>query len=80
MAAGIALLVPGCGAQQPPIGATQWLGKSRSEIVQALGEPTSAVPLEDTGGEMLIYARRGEKHYVFETAPGGRAAKAVEVK
>ncbi len=60
--------------------ASEWIGKNRAEVVQRLGEPSQAVPLIETGGEMLIYAHRGQTHYVFETAPGGVIDKAAVVK
>jgi hypothetical protein len=56
------------------------MGKYRGEVVKRLGEPTEAIPLIETGGELLIYAHPGQTHYVFETAPGGIIDKAVVVK
>jgi hypothetical protein len=77
----------GCSALQPApetpaekAQASQWIGKRRSEVVRKLGEPTEAVPLVETGGEMLIYAHRGQTHYVFESAPGGVIDKAAVVE
>jgi hypothetical protein len=60
--------------------ASEWIGRNRAEVVKQLGEPTEAVPLVETGGEMLIYAHRGRTHYVFATAPGGVIDKAAVVK
>jgi outer membrane protein assembly factor BamE (lipoprotein component of BamABCDE complex) len=54
--------------------ASEWVGKTRGEVVKKLGEPISAVPVDTTGGEMLFYA-----HYVFESAPGGFIIKATPV-
>ncbi len=76
----ITLVLGACApTQQPDTVASSWIGKRRREVVAALGQPTQITPL-DSGGEILIYAKSGQKHYVFETAPEGLVAKAVEVK
>lgn len=88
MLVGSALMVAlaGCFAQQPtpgtrqPVPASYFIGKYRSDVVKRLGEPTDAVPLIETGGELLIYAHPGQTHYVFESAPGGIIDKAVVVR
>jgi Ni/Co efflux regulator RcnB len=59
--------------------AKQWLGKRRHEVVAAFGQPTQETPL-DSGGEILTYAKSGQKHYVFEMSPEGLIDRAVEVK
>jgi hypothetical protein len=82
----MAATVGACSAQQPapatgsPVPASYFMGKYRGEVVKRLGEPTEAIPLIETGGELLIYAHPGQTHYVFETAPGGIIDKAVVVK
>jgi hypothetical protein len=53
---------------------SEWIGKTRREVVEKLGMPLSAVPVDSTGGEMLFYS-----HYVFESAPGGVIVKATPV-
>ncbi len=70
--------VPETSAEQAE--ASEWIGKNRAEIVKKLGAPTAAIPLIETGGELIIYAHRGQTHYVFETAPGGVIDKAAVVK
>jgi hypothetical protein len=80
----MAATVGACSAQQrapaAPWPASYFIGKYRDEVVRRLGEPTDAIPLNDTGGQLLIFAHPGQTHYVFETAPGGIIAKAVVVK
>ncbi len=73
-------------AQQTPVAAatpaafgqktagSEWIGKTRGEVVKKLGMPLSAVPVDSTGGEMLFYT-----HYVFESAPGGNIIKVTPV-
>ncbi len=70
----------GCAAQPSNAAASEWIGKRRHEVLDKLGEPTSATPLIETGGELLIYAKSGQPHYAFETGPDGRVVKAAELK
>ncbi|MGH7780653.1 MAG: hypothetical protein ACREQR_12580 [Candidatus Binataceae bacterium] len=72
------LAIAGCAASQEQ-SQSEWLGKTRGDLAAKMGEPKSAVPLTDTGGEMLFYSYGGH-HYVFETAPDGNVDKAVEVR
>lgn len=55
----------------------QWKGRNRVELTQQMGQPKEAVPLTDTGGEMLYYSYEGH-HYVFETDPQGNIISAVQ--
>ena len=43
----------------------EWIGKDRKEVVEEMGEPTLAVPME-SGGEELYFSHQGHKYY-FET-------------
>lgn len=43
----------------------EWIGKDRKELVEKLGEPTLAVPME-SGGEELYFSYQGHKYY-FQT-------------
>ena len=56
--------------------AVQFLGKDRVQITKILGEPKGAIPMTDTGGEMLFYSYQGH-HYVLETNPLGVVDVAV---
>ncbi|MHB8381578.1 MAG: hypothetical protein ACYDC3_04460 [Candidatus Binataceae bacterium] len=71
------LAMAGCAGQEQS--ETQWIGKTRSDLVATMGEPKSAVPMTDTGGEMLFYAYNGH-HYVFELNPDGKINKAVQTR
>jgi hypothetical protein len=44
-----------------------------------MGQPKEAVPMTDTGGEMLYYSYEGH-HYVFETDPLGKITSAVQTR
>jgi hypothetical protein len=56
-----------------------WKGKNRVELANQMGQPKEAVPLTDTGGEMLYYSYEGH-HYVFETDPQGNIISAVQTR
>jgi hypothetical protein len=56
--------------------AAQFLGKDRVQITKIMGEPKGAIPMTDTGGEMLFYSYQGH-HYVLETNPLGVVDAAV---
>jgi hypothetical protein len=43
----------------------EWIGKDHKELVEKLGEPTLAVPME-SGGEELYFSYQGHKYY-FQT-------------
>lgn len=60
-------------------GVAEWKGRNRVELAQLMGQPKEAVPLTDTGGEMLYYSYEGH-HYVFETDPQGNIISAVQTK
>lgn len=47
------------------------------ELTTKLGPPTSVQPLLETAGQLIIYARPGEPHYVFETGPNGKIVSAA---
>jgi hypothetical protein len=68
----VASSTPAASGQK--IAGSEWIGKTRREVVEKLGMPLSAVPNDSTGGEMLYYT-----HYVFESAPGGFIVKATPV-
>jgi hypothetical protein len=55
---------------------SQWIGKTLSDVETDLGQPTSTMQLAQTSGYMIIYARPGEPHYVFETGPNGKIVSA----
>ncbi len=79
--AAMTVALSGCTAQhaeQEDV-AKNWVGKRRREVVAEFGPPTQETPL-DSGGEILMYAKSGQKHYVFEMSPEGRIDKAVEVR
>jgi hypothetical protein len=57
----------------------QWVGKNRVELANQMGQPKEAVPMTDTGGEMLYYSYEGH-HYVFETDPRGNISSAVQTR
>lgn len=57
----------------------EWKGKNRVQLANQMGQPKEAVPLTDTGGEMLYYSYEGH-HYVFETDPLGNITSAVQTR
>lgn len=48
----------------------QWLGREASQVIKTLGTPSQVYEMKDTGGEMLVYVRPHQKHYVFQVDPG----------
>ena len=44
----------------------EWIGKDRKELVEQMGEPTLAIPMQSGGGEELYFSYQGHKYY-FET-------------
>ncbi len=56
-----------------------WIGKDRAALANQMGQPKEAVPMTDTGGEMLFYSYEGH-HYVFETGPDGLITSAVQTR
>jgi hypothetical protein len=78
--AAILVLLVGCAPEQTSSARSEWIGKRRHDLIAALGEPTSATPLIQTGGELIIYAKSGQPHYAFETGPDGKVVKAAEMK
>jgi hypothetical protein len=78
--AAILVLLVGCAPQQSSSAGSEWIGKRRRDLIAALGPPTSATPLIETGGEVIIYAKSGQPHYAFETGPDGKVLKATEMK
>ncbi len=67
--------VPTSSAQRPR--ASDWIGRTMPELTTKLGPPTSVQPLLETAGQLIIYARPGEPHYVFETGPNGKIVSAA---
>ncbi len=54
----------------------EWVGKTLPELTARLGQPTSVQPLLETTGQLVIYARPGAPHYVFETGSNGKIVSA----
>ena len=84
LAIGLAAICGGCILEQAEEeesrkAAAQYLGKDRVQIEKIMGRPNEAVPLTDTGGEMLFYSYQGH-HYVFETNPLGVVDSAVRTR
>jgi hypothetical protein len=44
----------------------EWIGKDRKELVEKMGEPSLAIPMQAGGGEELYFSYQGHKYY-FET-------------
>jgi hypothetical protein len=81
---GLAALATGCVLQQAEQeesrkAAAQFLGKDRVQITNIMGNPKEAVPMTDTGGEMLFYSYDGH-HYVLETNALGVVDSAVRTR
>ena len=81
LAISLTLIAAGCVLEQAEQdesrkAAAQFLGKDRVQITKILGEPKEAIPMTDTGGEMLFYSYQGH-HYVLETNPLGVVDSAV---
>jgi hypothetical protein len=77
----VATIATGCVLEQAEQdesrkAAAQFLGKDRVQITRIMGEPKEAIPMTDTGGEMLFYSYQGH-HYVLETNPLGVVDVAV---
>jgi len=81
IALGLMALTAGCTtpSQESRSAVAQWIGKNRVDLTNQMGQPKSAVPLTDTGGEDLFYSYQGH-HYVFETGPDGQIISAVQTK
>jgi hypothetical protein len=73
---GLTILAAGCTAQESRSAEAQWIGKDRVQLSNQMGQPTEAVPMTDTGGEMLFYSWQGH-HYVFDVGPDGKINSAV---
>lgn len=82
-------LLGGCAQLMPPSGpqpsqqteqhvAHEWIGKRLKDVTSALGTPTTVQYMQETGGQLIIYAHPGQKHYVFETGPSGEIVSATE--
>lgn len=59
--------------------ANKWIGMTIADLQKKLGQPTTSQMLQETTGMMLIYAKPGQTHYVFETGPDGKVRKATVV-
>ncbi len=58
-----------------------WIGKNISQAEKEFGTPTSSEQLIETGGMLVIYARKKDPvHFVFETDSGGTIVKAARVE
>jgi len=86
LAMGVMLMLGACVSHQPWITTpsqettqAQWIGRDRVELAHQMGQPKEAVPMTDTGGEMLYYSYEGH-HYVFETDPLGKITSAVQTR
>jgi hypothetical protein len=81
LAVGLALAMAACTtpAQESRSAVSQWIGKDRVSLANQMGQPKEAVPMTDTGGEMLFYSYEGH-HYVFETGPDGLINSAVQTR
>ena len=81
--AALLMTAAGCsyfqGATAPESSLPQWIGKNRTDLAQQMGQPKEAVPMSDTGGEMLFYGYEGH-HYVFETGADGKINSAVQTR
>ncbi|HEY2484517.1 MAG TPA: hypothetical protein VGI36_05180 [Candidatus Binataceae bacterium] len=65
-----------CFAGEPQVGFR--MGWKRSNGTgQDDGAAHQAVPMTDTGGEMLFYTYEGH-HYIFETSPSGVVSSGVQ--
>jgi|SRR5271170_5692395 len=60
--------------------AKYWKGKNIAQATKKFGDPTQATPLQETGGNLYIFAHRGEQHWVFETNAMGVIVKAAKVE
>ena len=85
LAMGLAVAVAACGnvvttpSEESRSAVAQWIGKDRVQLANQMGQPKEAVPMTDTGGEMLYYSYQGH-HYVFETDPQGNITSAVQTR
>jgi len=84
LAAGLVITVGACSmfttpSQENRSGVASWIGKDRVQLANQMGQPKEAVPMTDTGGEMLYYSWEGH-HYVFETGPDGLITSAVQTR
>ncbi|HKN00294.1 MAG TPA: hypothetical protein VJX23_07230 [Candidatus Binataceae bacterium] len=79
LAIGLIAIAAGCTAQESRKAASEWVGKDRTQLANTMGQPKEAVPMTDTGGEMLFYSYQGH-HYVFETNAQGLIDSAVQTK
>ncbi len=75
----IVVAATGCSTGENGRAAAQWLGKDRTELAKTMGAPKQALPLPDTGGELLFYSYQGH-HYVFETGANGKISSAVQTE
>jgi hypothetical protein len=80
----LALLMLSAGLVQAggknPNTAKYWKGKNIAEATKKFGDPTQATPLIETGGNLYIFALRGQQHWVFETNNIGVIVKAAKVE
>ena len=85
LALGLAVTLGACSSmvttpsEESRSAVAQWIGKNRVDLANQMGQPKEAVPMTDTGGEMLFYSYEGH-HYVFETGPEGTITSAVQTR
>lgn len=70
------------GQPTPPpqsgvIAPSAFMGMKMKDVIAKLGQPTSVQPLQETTGNLMIYAHAGEPHYVFETGSRGDVVSAT---
>jgi len=82
--AGCGTLVPWTPLGQPTappqggvIAPSAFIGMKMKDVIAKLGQPTSVQPLQETTGNLMIYAHEGEPHYVFETGSRGDVVSAT---
>jgi hypothetical protein len=56
----------------------EWIGKDRKELVEKMGEPALAIPME-SGAEELYFSYQGHKYY-FETDYKRNVKTAVQLE
>jgi len=68
---------PSAPPQAGGISPSAFMGMKMKDVIAKLGQPTSVEPLQETTGNLLIYAHEGEPHYVFETGSRGDVVSAT---
>lgn len=63
--------------QSAVVSPSAFMGMKMKDVIAKLGQPTSVQPLQETTGNLMIYAHEGEPHYVFETGSRGDVVSAT---